>query len=138
MRARKPTDDTVILEHWRQEGIPHPVTEYRFHPRRRWRLDYAWPASRLALEVEGGIWRGGRHNRPTGFLRDIEKYNSATAMGWALLRCVPATICSAATISDIRRVLVSTEVVDHQDTRARIGEPWLEIIRRFDVDDATN
>ena len=33
--------------------LPGPVPEYRFHPTRRWRFDYAWPAA------ERGA-RGGR------------------------------------------------------------------------------
>lgn len=57
------------------------VREYRFHPTRRWRFDYAIPAHHIAIEVEGGVWTGGRHTSPKGFLGDIEKYNTATHMG---------------------------------------------------------
>ena len=31
--------------------------EYRFHPTRKWRFDYAWPENKIALEVEGGSGR---------------------------------------------------------------------------------
>ena len=54
------------------------VKEYKFHPTRRWRFDYAIPEHKIALEVEGGVWTGGRHTSPKGFLNDIEKYNTAT------------------------------------------------------------
>lgn len=30
------------------------VAEYRFHPFREWRFDYAIPELKIALEVEGG------------------------------------------------------------------------------------
>lgn len=80
-------------------GLPAPVREHRFHPDRKWRFDYAWPAVKVALEVEGGIWTRGRHTRPKGFLADIEKYNAAAVMGWRVLRCTPETLVSEATVS---------------------------------------
>ena len=62
------------------------VKEHRFHPTRLWRFDYAWPTYRVALEVEGGIWTGGRHTRGKGFANDIEKYDEAVILGWRVLR----------------------------------------------------
>ena len=54
--------------------------EYRFHPARDWAFDFAIPACRLAIEVEGGVHNGGRHIRPDGFVRDMLKYNEAAAL----------------------------------------------------------
>ena len=65
------------------------VREFRFHPQRRWRFDYAIPSERIALEVEGGVWTGGRHTSPRGFLGDIEKYNAAVVAGWRVVRTTP-------------------------------------------------
>lgn len=65
------------------------VKELRFHPVRKWRFDYAIPRVRIAIEVEGGIWTGGRHIHPSGFLGDIEKYNTGTLMGWRIFRTTP-------------------------------------------------
>ena len=48
-------------------GLAAPIREHRFAPPRRWRFDYAWPDRRLALEVEGGTWTGGRHVRGRGY-----------------------------------------------------------------------
>ena len=73
------------------------VAELRFHPARRWRFDYAIPELKIALEVEGGIYTGGRHTRPKGFLGDIEKYNTAATMGWMLLRTTPSQLFTSAT-----------------------------------------
>lgn len=64
-------------------GLPPPVPEYRFASPRRWRFDYAWPDLRLALEVEGGTWTGGRHVRGHGYERDCEKYGEAVVLGCA-------------------------------------------------------
>ena len=65
---------------------------------RKWRFDFAWPADQLALEVEGGIWTGGRHTRGAGFLRDCEKYNTAAVMGWSVLRVTPEQVSSGAAL----------------------------------------
>lgn len=64
----------------------HPEREYRFHPERLWRFDFAWPPYQIALEVEGGTWVRGRHSRGTGMKADCEKYNAAVLMGWKVLR----------------------------------------------------
>lgn len=91
-------------------GLPAPVAEFRFHPTRRWRFDRAWPAQRVALEVEGGVWTAGRHTRPAGFLRDVEKYNAAAAMGWRVLRCTPETLHDLSLLETIQQALTYTEV----------------------------
>ena len=63
--------------------------EYRFHPVRRWRCDFAWPGRRLAVEIEGAVWTQGRHTRGSGFGRDMEKYNHLACAGWRLIRVTP-------------------------------------------------
>ena len=75
------------------------VKEYRFHPKRKWRFDYAFPAVKLALEVEGGVWTRGRHTRPKGFLNDVEKYNTATLLGWRVLRTTPTELYTNSTLN---------------------------------------
>lgn len=70
-----------------QEGLNvGMVAEHRFHPTRRWRLDFYWSASRLAVEVEGLTYDGGRHQRIDGFLRDAEKYEAAMLAGITVYR----------------------------------------------------
>jgi len=59
--------------------------EYRFHPDRKWRFDFALHGH-VAIEVEGGLWIRGRHNRGAGMIADIEKYNTATLMSWRVYR----------------------------------------------------
>ena len=78
------------------------VKEYRFHPTRKWRFDYAIPEHKIALEVEGGVWTRGRHTSPKGFLNDIEKYNTATLMGWRVFRTTPDDLYKSATINLVK------------------------------------
>jgi len=72
-----------------QSGIPTPEREYKFHPKRKWRIDFAWPKVKLAVEIEGGIYVRGRHTRPLGFVNDIGKYNAIVMAGYSLLRFTP-------------------------------------------------
>ena len=73
-------------------GLPPPQKEFLFHRRRKWRFDLAWPDLLIAVEVEGGIWVGGRHVRGEGYEADCEKYNEAQLMGWMVLRFTPGMI----------------------------------------------
>ena len=88
------------------QNIPQPVAEHRFHPKRRWRFDLAWPEHMLAVEVEGGVWTSGRHSRGTGYIADCEKYNEATLAGWRVLRVTGEHIDNGAAVDWIRRALV--------------------------------
>ncbi len=70
---------------WALMGGPALVEEYRFHPARKWRFDYAAPEAKVAVELNGGVWSGGRHVRGGGYLRDREKINTAQMMGWRVI-----------------------------------------------------
>ncbi len=94
-----------LLFYIRINNLPAPVSEYRFHPRRRWRFDMAWPDEMLAVEIEGGVWSGGRHTTGAGFSADCEKYNEAALLGWRLIRVTGDHIENGAAIDWIRRAL---------------------------------
>ena len=74
---------------WRALGGPDLVKEYRFHQARKWRADFAHLPSRTLIEIEGGIWVNGRHNRAAGFAADLEKYLEAALAGWRVVRLGP-------------------------------------------------
>lgn len=83
-------------------GLPAPEPEHVFHPDRGWRMDYAWPAHMVYLEVEGGAFikgGGGRHNRPAGFTEDMRKYNAASELGWRQLRALPQWLPGGKSVS---------------------------------------
>lgn len=86
-------------------GIPAPVQEHRFHETRRWRFDLAWPDLMIAVEVDGGVWSGGRHTRGAGFVADCEKVNEATAMGWRVFRFPTPHVSDGSAVEMLRRVL---------------------------------
>jgi very-short-patch-repair endonuclease len=80
--------ETKFLFLWRCLDGPALEREYRFHPTRKWRSDFAHVPSRTLIEVEGGIFlrTGGRHSRGSGYAADAEKYLEATLAGWRVVR----------------------------------------------------
>ena len=60
-------------------GLPQPVAQYRFGP---YRLDFAWPELRVAVETDG--W--ATHGRRQGFEDDRAKDAALLAAGWRVLR----------------------------------------------------
>lgn len=83
--------EALLAFHIKAADLPKPVREYRFHPKRRWRLDFAWPDMKLAVEIDGGIFANkkgkvGAHVRGAGARADMEKRNEAIILGWRVLR----------------------------------------------------
>ena len=97
-------EETFLL-HIKAEGLPEPEREYRFHPVRRWRFDFAWLDVKLAVEIEGGVYSGGRHTRGAGFENDAEKYNEAGLFGWTVLRFTKSGIDSLYAIDTVKAEL---------------------------------
>lgn len=89
----------------RAARVEAPEREYRFSPPRRWRFDFAWSTRRLALEIDGGTWSGGRHNRPRGYEADCEKANEALLLGWRVLRVTGAMVEDGRALDYLERAL---------------------------------
>ena len=66
-------------------GLPKPKRQLRFHPTRRWRFDFSWPKQKLAVEIQGGSFMFGGHNRGMGQAKDYEKQREAVRLGWRVL-----------------------------------------------------
>ena len=89
----------------RQETGEEVVSEYKFHPKRKWKFDLAIPGKKIAVEIEGGVYTGGRHTRGRGYVNDMEKYNNAVLLGWRLLRFTPDQLKKWSTIEMIKSLL---------------------------------
>lgn len=63
--------------------------EWPFHPERKWRFDYACPELKIAIEVDGGVFTGGRHSGGIGQVKDMEKGNAACSLGWLVYHITP-------------------------------------------------
>jgi very-short-patch-repair endonuclease len=78
--------DLVLSAHLRELGLGDFARELTFSAERRWRFDYAIERLKIAIEIEGGLFTGGRHTRGLGFQDDCDKYNAAAALGWRVFR----------------------------------------------------
>lgn len=84
--------EEIVLNRIMFSGFGRPEREYRFHPVRKWRFDFAFPDHKIAIECEGAVWVSGRHTRGAGFIKDSEKYNEAAIMGWRVLKYTTNTV----------------------------------------------
>ena len=55
-------------------------------PGRKFAADFFLPQLRLVIEIQGGTYIRGRHNRPEGFRADCEKNNLLTLLGYRVFK----------------------------------------------------
>jgi len=112
-------DKDIVVKWFAEHGI-YAIPELKFHNDRKWRFDFAlallvptgelaqhrqiWE-TRLALEVQGGLFSGGRHSRGAALLKEHEKLNAAAALGWRVLYCIPQNLCMQETVDVIKEAL---------------------------------
>lgn len=117
-KSKKSELEDRFADLWKKHGDgPKPVTQFMFakdKEDRNFRFDFAWPESRVAVEIDGGTTgrlvkchkcgetlRGRKANGQPGkpmmvplashgsvesIQRDCEKGNLAAELGWAVLR----------------------------------------------------
>lgn len=79
--------------------------EFYFHPDRKWRADFHLIDKKILVEIEGGIWSGGRHTRGKGYIGDMEKYNAATMMGFQVIRFSTDQVKSGHAIQQLEKMV---------------------------------
>src|SRR5216684_4167184 len=100
--------------------LPIPQHEWRLHDHLGYRLDFAWPLQKLAVEVDGATWAAGRHNRGGGYEADRRKLNFAVLLGWKVLRFTRSMIESGEALLAIEAALVRCSAADA--IMRRVGE----------------
>lgn len=79
--------------------------EFKFHQSRKWRADFHLKGRMILIEVEGGIWSGGRHTRGKGYIGDMKKYNAATMLGYQVIRFSTEQVKSGLAIQQIEKMV---------------------------------
>lgn len=68
-------------------------SEWRFAPPRRFRFDFAHLPSKIAIELQGGIFNPNtRHINGAALLKEYEKLNLAALHGWRLFYVSTKTV----------------------------------------------
>lgn len=57
------------------------IREHQFAPPRKWKFDLAFPACKVAVEIDGGRW----HVTGRDMTREAERNNEAQIRGWRVL-----------------------------------------------------
>jgi very-short-patch-repair endonuclease len=109
-RPLSPGEEELAL-HLRAHGIAFE-REVRFDPDRLWRFDFAI-ADTVAIEVEGGTWIQGRHNRGSSIAADFRKYNRAAVLGYRLLRFTTDQVRSGEAIDTVLALLGHGSSANH-------------------------
>jgi hypothetical protein len=100
-------------------GVPAAEREVKFHPTRKWRLDFAWPEWKVAIEYQGGLFAGAKkgmkdewkdrasHRSLAGTLRDHWKGNEAQLLGWVVILANAQTVVTGQVLAWAERALVA-------------------------------
>lgn len=96
------------------------VAEYRFC-KRQFRMDFAWPEHKVYLEINGGLFGIGKpcpvcgrrrvagHSSIQRLLKDMEKINLASAMGWRPVFCTPSEFSSGEAARRVEEAIGGTK-----------------------------
>lgn len=104
-KPKQPSEGERILElQLRFAGIAFE-REFKFHATREWRADFRLTDTKILVEVEGGVWSGGRHTRGSGYEADAEKYNAAAMDGWIVLRYTTGQVQKGLALQGIQKIL---------------------------------
>ncbi|SPL69311.1 DUF559 domain-containing protein [Acinetobacter stercoris] len=96
--------EATLIQHFKAHNIIFKH-EFQFNPKRKWRADFHILNTKILIEVEGGVWSNGRHTRGKGYIADMEKYNSAMALGYQVYRYSTEQVKSGKAIEEIRRLI---------------------------------
>ena len=104
-KARKPKPDYLpaMIRICELLKLPLPLPEFKFAaPDRKWAVDF-FIAPYLLVEVDGGLFSGGRHGRGAGRREDIRKHNHAVAMGYNVVTVLSEWFKSGEAMSVIEK-----------------------------------
>jgi hypothetical protein len=109
-KAKRESLELALAQQLRAERI-HFETQYEFWPGRKFRFDfivwrpYLLASFKVAVEVQGGIWKIGGHSSGAGIEGGCEKAAHAAIAGWRLLPVTGGQIKSGKAIGWIKQAL---------------------------------
>lgn len=92
--------EQMLAVHIRADKLPPPEREYMPNPKRKWRIDFAYPTLKIAIEVDGAV-----HRIRERFHADIEKHAWLVLNGWTLLRVGGREVRSGKAIEWVKALL---------------------------------
>lgn len=85
-------------------GMPAPERNLKIVPGHGWRFDFVWSSEKLAIEVQGAIWKPqGHHTFGERYEGDLRKYNAAQELGWKVMQFSTEMVKRGEATSFLRR-----------------------------------
>lgn len=72
-----------------------------------WRFDFAWPDRKLLVELNGGTFINGRHNRGSALKSEYKKWNHAQSEGFNVLIFDSGMVTSGEAVNQVEKFLCS-------------------------------
>ena len=91
-KAKREKLENEFLFKWKAYWGPNLKHQHKFHATRKWAFDFAHLDTKTAIEIDGGTWIQGRHNRGQGFEDDCHKNNAAMELGWKVFHLTSGMI----------------------------------------------
>lgn len=92
LRSERCKHQTAFRTVWKGLGYAPLAEEVKLFPEDNRRFDFAHIGARVAIEIQGGIWKKGGHSTGKGIMRDCRKAFDATMLGWVVLQLTPDMI----------------------------------------------
>ena len=84
-------------------------SEWRFAPPRKFRFDFAHLPSKIAIELQGGIFNPNtRHINGAALLKEHEKLNLAASLGWRVFYISTKTVNDIAIYEQIAQAIANS------------------------------
>ena len=120
---RRPQKSEWEEKFWAQiveAGIPRPIRQFEFAKciGRKYRSDYGWVDEKLLVELDGGLYIGGRHSTGIGRENDMERDAISCALGWKLMRFSPRHVRSGWALA-MTKVALGLQDLTREMTRAK-------------------
>ena len=111
-RAKRESLELAMHHQLRALGLTAGLErQFKFHVKRAWRFDFAYPEAKLALEVDGGTWINGGHSRGSGIEKDCEKLAAAVILGWRVMRATTNQVKNGTAAFWIEQALIPYSLV---------------------------
>lgn len=100
-------DELADMLAWQVGILGHKdaIREAKLIPARKFRFDLAYEKQKLAVEVNGGNWIGGRHINPKSIESEYEKINLAAQNGWYVQIYTPKQVKDWSAAEQIKQFL---------------------------------
>ena len=77
---------------------------------RRFRFDRCHMTQRVAVEIMGGTWSGGRHTSPQGYEKDCEKLLIASELQWQVIY-LTSTMITEEHLKRVADIIIARNII---------------------------